>query len=110
MKEDKRKKLLEKVLSLHYACNRSIPCFNLNIKDGNVVQLALQPNRTTFVSFGEDSKNQASVKISLDLDTFQKLFTGRMTSQEAYMKGLVSISGKMTDAMKLDSVVAALTK
>lgn len=74
------------------------------------MQLALLPNSTTFVSSGEDPNRPASVKISLDLDILQRLFSGKMTSQEAYMKGLVSVSGKMTDAMKLDSVVAALTK
>jgi putative sterol carrier protein len=83
--------------------------FQFDVKDGSVVQLRLQPNSTTFVSFG-DAGNAASVTIKLDASTFGKIFSGKLSSQEAYMKGLVSISGSMVDAMKLDSVVAALAK
>lgn len=72
--------------------------------------MALKPGSTTFVSSGEGAKDAASVTINLDASTFGKIFSGKMTSQEAYMNGLVKISGKMGDAMKLDSVVAALTK
>lgn len=84
--------------------------FQFDIKNQSTVKLTLQPTCTTFVSFGGNSGSPASVTISLNLDTFQKIFSGQITNQEAYMKGLVSVSGKMTDAMKLDSVVAALTK
>ena len=84
--------------------------FQFDIKGGSAVQLRLQPNSTTFVSFGGDGGNAASVTIKLDASTFDKIFSGKLSSQEAYMKGLVSISGKMLDAMKLDSVVAALAK
>ena len=51
------------------------------------MQLALKPGSTTFVSSGEGAKDAASVTINLDASTFGKIFSGKMTSQEAYMKG-----------------------
>ena len=55
-----------------------------------------------------EGKAKTSVSIQLSSDTMLKLLKRALSSQQAFMKGLVKISGKMTDAMKLDSVIAAL--
>lgn len=48
------------------------------------------------------------MSIQLSSDTMLQLLKRTLSSQQAFMKGLVKISGKMTDAMKLDTVVASL--
>lgn len=79
--------------------------YAFDIKDHGTVYLILRPGEREFV---RTKKSDASVSLALSADTLSKLLSNKLSTKDAYMKGLVRMTGKMGDAMKLDTVISKL--
>ncbi|GMI11680.1 hypothetical protein TrRE_jg6238 [Triparma retinervis] len=57
------------------------------------------------VETGGDAEEKSDLVVTCSDDTFVKLFDGSLKPQQAFVKKLIKIKGKMSLAMKLQAVV-----
>lgn len=59
---------------------------------------------------GDDHISHPDLTVTLDSEDMNKLVSGVLKPQQAFMKGKLKIKGKMNLAMKLTAVLAATKK
>lgn len=60
------------------------------------------------VGKGNPPKGKGDVTLSMDRDTFIKMFTGKLNPTSAFMAGKLSLKGDLPMAMKLDKLMSEM--